>query len=93
MVPAVALSMRTGMSRLDTRELHRRQLMVRVLRNNLSKALSAGQHVSVVGADAIGITGAVEQHPHDGQQRTGRAVDRRRTRQDVVPAIVHHQDS
>jgi hypothetical protein len=82
MVPAVALSMRTGMSRLDTRELHRRQLMVRVLRNNLSK-----------GADAIGITGAVEQHPHDGQQRTGRAVDRRRARRDVVPAIVHHQDS
>ncbi|WP_158827705.1 hypothetical protein [Streptomyces sp. NRRL S-118] len=75
-VPAVALSMRTGMSRLDAQELHRRRLLVHVLRTNLSKALSAGQHVDAVDADAIGVPGAVEQQPLGEQQRTVRAVDR-----------------
>jgi hypothetical protein len=56
--------MRTGMSRLDTREMHRRKLLIRVLRDNLGRALSAGARVDAAPADATGAPGQ-------------RAVDRR----------------
>ncbi|GAA2468413.1 hypothetical protein [Streptomyces lavendulocolor] len=64
MAPALLLSMRTGMSRLDTREMHRRKLLIRVLRDNLGRALSAGARVDTAPADATGAPGQ-------------RAVDRR----------------
>ncbi|MFF8288121.1 hypothetical protein ACF068_02665 [Streptomyces sp. NPDC016309] len=47
--PAFAVSMRTGMSRLDARELRRRQLLIRVLQTR--------QRAGAAGTDAFGAPG------------------------------------
>ncbi|QGV80076.1 hypothetical protein [Streptomyces ficellus] len=56
-----ASSTRTGMSRLDARELYRRQLLIRVLQSNLSQRIAARQRLGGLYADAFTPPGDPEQ--------------------------------
>ncbi|MFF8832477.1 hypothetical protein [Streptomyces sp. NPDC015131] len=69
MTSLLASSARTGMSRLDARELHRRLLLIRVLRSNSSQRFALRPRGREDGTDALdptGDTGTVEWHPPTG---------------------------